>query len=165
MCDDVGMCRGYGGGAQGITGSSGSTYQSTSGGGYQVCMSYCMLQRVAVCCSGLQCVGAEANAKAAMEVVLRCVCVAVRCNVLQCVVVCWAVDTKAEVEVVTRCVCLVVCVAPMRRGLPGVYVLPCVLMMCCSEFHCVASPSHAKRYVYPTCPVCPSCSNMYDTPT
>jgi len=144
VSDDVGMCRGYGGGGQGISGASGSTYQSSSGGGYQVYMSCCMLQRVAVCCSELQCVGAEANAKAAMEVVLRCVCVAVCCSALQCVAVCCSVLERQFI--------------PKRqwRWLPGVYVLPSVLMSC-AQFHCVASLTHAKRYVYPKCRICPSC--------
>ena len=107
-----------------------------------------MLQRIAVCCSLLQCVAVSHDVAMCMRY-LSCInygggrqgiisvleCVEVCCSVLQCAAVCCSVlqclmtwvcagamvgggkasaalavaHTKAAVEVVTRCVCLAMC--------------------------------------------------------
>jgi len=65
--------------------------------------------------------------------VLRCVCVAVCCSVLQCVAVCCSVLQCVAV----RLLCGMYVVCQSRGGCCGVCVLQCVAV-CCSVLQCVA---------------------------
>jgi len=105
-----------------------------------------VLQCVAVCCSVLQCVAAEAkSSQQSIKLCSTCVCVAVCCNVLQ-----WIAVRCSALQCVAVC-CSVLQLRQRHKHIPQnsaapVYVLQCIAMrvavyvaVCCSVLQFVAA--------------------------
>ena len=99
----------------------------------------CVLQRVAVCCSMLQCVAGYLHV--ARELLVCGMCVTVCCSVLQHVAVCCSTSQCVAV----RCSALQYVAGYLHTVRELLVCSMCVALVCCSMLQCVSGHLHVAR--------------------